>query len=140
AGAAAVARFDHAYAFDWDGDTGLYLDGGFVDVKVLDPATRTWSGWKPAAFGSNGPTRRIEAAAGRRGFGGDSRGWLSSRVDLSAYAGRTVRLRFRVVTTDQGSASAGLGWYIDDLRIYACGSAAPAAPTPVAATGGGPSA
>jgi len=35
-------------------------------------------------------------------------------VDLSSYAGKTVTIRFRVVTDSDGK---GLGWYIDDVSL-----------------------
>ncbi len=54
---------------------------------------------------------------GRKAFTGRSRGWGSTRLDLSSLAGRTVRIRFRV-STDRSTGS--FGWYIDDVRIYRC--------------------
>jgi Zn-dependent metalloprotease len=133
-GAKAYARFNHAHAFDWqDPVAGLpraHFDGGFVEVSVDGGA------WAPATFAGNGQTSKIVAAGNRLGFGGDSRGWLSSRVDLSGYAGHSVRLRFRIVSDAYPAASAGYGWFVDNVRIYSCGTPVPAAPRAVRAVGG----
>jgi hypothetical protein len=51
-----------------------------------------------------------------------SRAWVEGRlglfqqvvVDLSSYAGKTVTIRFRIVTDSDGK---GLGWYIDDVSL-----------------------
>ena len=51
-----------------------------------------------------------------------SRAWVEGRsglfpqvvVDLSSYAGKTVTIRFRIVTDADGK---GLGWYVDDVSL-----------------------
>ncbi len=55
--------------------------------------------------------------AGKRAFTGNSRGWAKARIDLSRFAGRTVKVRFRMASDRQGGSR---GWYIDDVRIYTC--------------------
>ena len=57
------------------------------------------------------------ALAGKRAWTGDSHGWSSARVDLSSFAGQWLRLRFRMASD---RAVSGIGWYVDDVRIYAC--------------------
>jgi hypothetical protein len=71
----------------------------------------------------NGPNRHIEGstAAGFTGWGGDSRGYGSSEVDLSSLAGQRVRVSFRVEGDDYAWF---MGWWIDDIRVYACDTAA----------------
>ena len=53
----------------------------------------------------NGPTQTINGtgnpANGRLGFGGDSRGYVASRVDLSSFAGQSVTPRFTVQQQQQ---------------------------------------
>jgi uncharacterized repeat protein (TIGR01451 family) len=58
--------------------------------------------------------------AGRQAFGGESNGYISSRLDLNSLAGQSVRFRFRIGTDSSYDA---LGWFIDDVRIYTCSSA-----------------
>ena len=76
----------------------------------------------------NGPTRHVvgDTAAGFTGFGGDSRGYGSSEVDLSSLAGQTVRVSFRV-RGDEDFAEHG--WWIDDIRLYSCADDVPGVPT-----------
>src|SRR5205823_2544124 len=71
-------------------------------------------------------------------FGGVSHGYYSSRLDLSALAGQNVRFRFRIGTDESVDA---YGWFIDDLRVYTCGTipptvALPASSATVAENGG----
>jgi hypothetical protein len=72
----------------------------------------------------NGPRGRIEPrfgnpAGGQLGFGRDSHGYVASRADLSRYAGHVVQPRF-IMNTDDSIAYPG--WYLDDIRVYTCGS------------------
>ena len=48
---------------------------------------------------------------------GSSDGWRMSALDLSAYAGQIVRLRFRFDTQDR-VANDYPGWFVDDIRVY----------------------
>jgi len=49
---------------------------------------------------------------------GDPRAWEDYAVDLSAYAGETINLRFRLGT--DASVGGRDGWTIDDLRVESC--------------------
>ena len=97
-------NFHHAYVLDWFDDE--YYDGGQVVVsKLVNGAWTTVSGlpWV------NGPNRHIygSSANGFTGFGGDSRGYGSSELDLSSLAGQTVRVSFRIGGDEHLSDSAG---------------------------------
>jgi hypothetical protein len=83
----------------------------------------------------NGPTRAIQSSGSpmQKGFGGLSHGYYASRVDLSSYAGRTIKPQFQVIGDDMYSIE---GWYLDDITIYTCGEELPNKPTGVTATGG----
>jgi hypothetical protein len=112
----AYLRFEHGYSFDADG--GRRYDGGIVEVKVDGGP---WRGVK-ALFTQGGYGGRIARGygsplAGQRAFSGDSHGWSSARVDLGAFAGRWLKLRFRMASD---RTVGGRGWYIDDVRIYTC--------------------
>ncbi|WP_184838890.1 M4 family metallopeptidase [Allocatelliglobosispora scoriae] len=55
-----------------------------------------------------------------------TRGYTVNRVDLTAYAGQAVKVRFRIEN------AAGIDWYVDDVQLYSC-TGRPSAPTkPVA--------
>ena len=51
-------------------------------------------------------------------------GFAQYRVNLSEYAGQTIRLRFEFDTFN-GSNNAQEGWYVDDIQVRGGGSAAP---------------
>lgn len=114
-------RFDHARLFEFNfrsGPNAVYFDGGKVEYS-LDRG-RTWRNAAGLPW-VNGPRDRIRAGRGAaddfQGFGGDSHGYVSSRLDLSRFAGRGVRLRWTVA----GDASVGfLGWWLDDVEVYTC--------------------
>jgi bacillolysin len=112
-------RFDHAHLFEFNLRTGrrvVYFDGGRVDVSTN--GGRTWTNAAGLRW-VNGPRQRIRfgRAPDFRGFGGDSHGYRSSRLELSRFAGRTVRLRW-VVSGD--SRVRFDGWWIDDVEAYTC--------------------
>ncbi|WP_020393275.1 immune inhibitor A domain-containing protein [Kribbella catacumbae] len=69
------------------------------------------SGWK-AIPGS------ITKAAEANGIDGDSKGWQPAKFDLSAFAGKTIDLRFRYATD---AATHELGFFADDLKLTAGG-------------------
>ncbi|MEO7911615.1 MAG: Calx-beta domain-containing protein, partial [Roseiflexaceae bacterium] len=64
---------------------------------------------------------------GREVFGRVSRGYYSSRLDLSTLVGQNVRFRFRIGTDEFGD---GLGWFIDDMRLYTCDATPPSVSLP----------
>jgi hypothetical protein len=114
--AGAYLRFEHGYSFDKD--ARRRYDGGIVEVKA------DGGPWRPVneLFTHGGYNGRLARGtgnrlAGQRAFTGDSHGWSSARVDLSRFAGRWLKVRFRM-TSDR--AIGGRGWYIDDVRIYSC--------------------
>ncbi|MBC7278895.1 M4 family metallopeptidase [Nocardioides sp.] len=114
-------RFSHWYLFEWypGGDpahpTPQYYDGGEARLLVNGVATAI-----PSSAWVNGPKQKLLLNSPTKpmtGFGGDSNGWISSRVDMSAYAGKTVQLQWVVRGDNDGSL---LGWYVDGLELYSC--------------------
>ena len=127
-------RFQHWYAFDYDPsiEPADYYDGGVVLVDdVSDSAGAQQTASLPWV---NGPTRSVRGTGpATKGFGGLSNGWSASRVDLSSYAGRTVRPQFQV----RGDREFGvLGWYLDDVEVYSCDPVLPTAARAVTAASG----
>ncbi|MCW2848684.1 MAG: hypothetical protein JWR90_2658 [Marmoricola sp.] len=123
-------NFHHAFVFEYD-DQGHFFDGGRVIVSELLNGV-----WTPVTDlpWVNGPDRHVVGStpSGFTGFGGDSYGYGSSQVDLSSLAGRRVRVAFRV---EGDSDYSFLGWWIDDVRLYGCDTAALPPPAPVSPTG-----
>lgn len=117
-------HFNHAYSFEKGG-----FDGGVVEFKLSgDPNWYDAGLYFPTQNGYNGSIALgyKNPLGGRQAFIGNSRGYTSSRLDLSHARGRGVRFRFRI-GTDEGIGD--LGWFIDDLRIYTC-TLIPLPPTP----------
>jgi bacillolysin len=124
-GKSSYLRFSQAYLLDYepagDGQPALYFDGGRVEFSL------NGGDWNSAAslFDFGGYTGQItgynadKQAYTFRGFGGDSHGYRSARLNLTPLAGSTVRFRFRLTADSFGSS---YGWFIDDVAFYACGA------------------
>ncbi len=112
----AFLRFGHGYSFDRDAKRRY--DGGIVQIKVGDGAWRGVGGlFTHGKYNGTIAKGRGNPLAGRRAFTGDSHGWANARIDLKAFAGKRVKVRFRMGSDKQVGAR---GWYIDDVRIYTC--------------------
>ena len=107
-----VLSFWHDYA------TESGYDGGVVEISSDNGGS--WADLD-AAFIRNGYNGSIDPNEdnplhGRPAFTGSSLGYQESQVDLAAYAGQTVQIRFRFATD---SIIAADGWYIDDVVVGA---------------------
>jgi bacillolysin len=80
--------------------------GGAGRIQVDDG-----TGWKPLTTTASG----IPPSSGR--FGSLTKGYGSTRFDVSSFAGKAVKFRFVV---DSPANSYLVDWYIDDVRIYQC--------------------
>ena len=131
AGQAAYLNFKQWRLFEWyAGTVNLFIDGGTVEIDagsgVVDTASLPWV---------NGPQQTLitypdepvaNPWAGRKAFAGDSYGFTSSQLDLSSFAGQTIKPRF----TLRGDQSVGaIGWWLDDIVVYTCDAPTPP-PTP----------
>lgn len=89
----------------------LERSGAFAEVSV--EGSGTWTDLGPKLV-----EHPYDAEAGqgvdRRGvWAGSSGGWVLSSVDLSAYDGLSIRIRFRLGTV----SGSGAGWWIDDVLV-----------------------
>jgi bacillolysin len=113
----AFLHFRHAWAFDSTGQTNY--DGGVVEYSS-DGGPWTDLGPRFTTNGYNGTltvSLSTNPLQGRDAFVGTSRGYTSSRANLSSLAGHSVRIRFRI---GEDATVGGLGWYIDDVRLATC--------------------
>ncbi len=94
------------------------LDGGDGDSARVELSTT----------GTGGPWQRISNV-----FTNPSGGWTHYIADLSAYAGQTVRIAFRLRDLTVGLANVAAGWYVDEIRVC---EGAPAAWPPEGFEGG----
>ncbi len=119
-GKSVFLKFNNAYSFETSSTDGVGFDGGVVEYSTNGGAS-----WADAGsfFTHNGYNRTISPSydnplKGRMAFSGASRGYIASRLDISPLAGKNVRFRFRIGTDYM---VADLGWFIDDIVIFACG-------------------
>ena len=97
-------------------------DGGVVEISTNGGATWTDLGANMTSGGYNGglgaaPTN---ALSGRAAFTGLSAGFINTIVNLTAYAGQSVKLRFRFGSDDNTSApTSPAGWWVDDITLNA---------------------
>jgi len=95
------------------------FDGSVIEISTDGGGTFTDLGSHITSGGYTGVISRGSPIAGRQAWTGGTLGvWSQVVVDLGTYAGQNVILRFRM-TSDNGKA--GLGWYIDDVRVAGTG-------------------
>lgn len=103
----AIMSFQHYY------NTSFRRDGGVVEF------TEDGITWFDAAeyFIENGYNNKIltaQALEDRDAFTGTSNTFIRSQIDLSAFAGKDILVRFRFGTDRSLGAE---GWYVDDVKV-----------------------
>lgn len=94
-------------------DIQTHRDYGFVSVST--DGGSTWTARQGNITTCDDPYGNNSEGCG---VTGKSSGWVSATFDLSAYAGQTVKLRFRYETD---GTVAFPGWAIDDIYISEVG-------------------
>ncbi|MEO7325610.1 MAG: choice-of-anchor B family protein [Dokdonella sp.] len=98
----------------WDVEQGW--DGGVIEISTNDGTSWTRltpSGGYPGAISNGGTLCGISQGSGAfTGMGHLT--WSPYQVDLSSYAGQSVKLRW-LYRTD--SAQTGQGWFVDDVAL-----------------------
>ncbi len=87
-----------------------YYDWAFVEVSADGGAS-----WNSLA-GRYTTTANPYGGNAGNGLTGSARHYVQETMDLSAYAGQSIQLRFRLT---QDGAAYGLGWTIDDITVTA---------------------
>jgi zinc metalloprotease ZmpB len=107
----------HCYDLEWTGD------GGVIEIST----NGTGGPWMDlgSVMTQNGYPDTVTSPEnvlyGRDAFTASSDGFLETLLNLGAFSGRTVRIRFRAAT-DSGNYYGGTAWWVDDVTVY---SAAP---------------
>ncbi|TDR47455.1 hypothetical protein DFR29_102115 [Tahibacter aquaticus] len=96
--------------------------GGCWDGGLLEISSDNGSTWTQATSAlmntpytgalNDGPANGLQAWCGTIAY-------RKTIVDLNAYAGQTVRFRFRA-STDGSQGDAPLGWFVDDIKVQSC--------------------
>ena len=110
-----ILTFWHMY--DFEEDVHGCLDGGMVELSA-DSGT-TWLPLTENIFGdpTTNPLGSLRNPLGETTpvWCGDSGGWREVSADLSAWAGDTIRLRFRSGSNQSQSSP---GWNIDNIALH----------------------
>ncbi len=108
-------NFRHCYA------TAVSQDGGYIEIQNSSgPWERSGAqNWTFNTPGYNDITAPINPISQNVDcFGGESNGWLFESVNLSKYAGYSIKIRFIFSSSGNFISSSGLsGWYIDDVVV-----------------------
>lgn len=93
-------------------------DGGVVEISTDGGSTWTDLGTKMIQNGYNGSlgTGSGNVLGGRQAFTGLTNSFMKTVVNLSSYAGQSVKVRFRF-SSDDNTAPAGGGWFVDDIIL-----------------------
>ena len=120
--AQAVLRVVHRYDFE-KYDYAVGFDGGMIEYSADGAAWTDVSGL-PVVNGYDGTLANAlqsdNVLPGRSAFIGSSEGAVTTQVDLSALAGRSVRFRFRMATDTGNGDHVWGGWFIDEVRVTGC--------------------
>ena len=94
-------------------------DGGVVEISTNNGSTWTDLGSRMIKNRYNGSLGTGSNLAGRSAFTGTSSGFVETVVNLSAYAGQQIRIRFRFGSDNNTGPVTGTGgWWVDDIVIY----------------------
>jgi immune inhibitor A len=92
----------------------IETDWDFGYISVSNDGGKSWEPLDGKFTTSKNPIGKSYGPA----YTGTSGGWITEKIDLSAFAGENILLRFEYVTDEAVNQS---GWYINDIRIHAIG-------------------
>ena len=118
----------HFYqAFSFESNSACY-DGGKLEYSIN--GSNTWNDAGGLIVNNNYTgtlaTSDQNPLGGNRSFCMESNGYIATRLNLTSLDGSNIRFRFRIGTDNGNAGGAGIGWYIDDIRVYTCDAQAPA--------------
>jgi hypothetical protein len=129
-------RFWHWYDIYADGPPNSFDDAGWVEIQVEGISNPIYiqpiGGYTDVTDSINGEP----LLEGTPVFGGQSVDWERVEFDLSQFAGKAIRIRFRIwndVNELILNNITGAGWYLDDVEVSApryCHPAPSIAPAP----------
>jgi bacillolysin len=119
--------FDHWVASEAGYDGGqLMISVNGAPFQLVDPAAFTYNGYNMELLPAiRGFEQFFNPRAGQPAFSGVDAGsvagsWGTSIVDLTRYARLGDRIRLRWDFSTDYCFGTNLGWYVDNVRVYAC--------------------
>jgi large repetitive protein len=113
-----VIAFDHRFSFETDGGVAPFFDGGVLEVSRNGGPFEDISAFVDPGYGGTLFVGSDNPLGGRRAFVGRNAAFPARQrlsLDLgTAFAGQTVRFRFRIGTD---AAVGDLGWEIDNIAF-----------------------
>ncbi len=125
------AYLHFAQAYDFESQDGYDYDGGVLEYSLNGGTTwidagslMDYNGYNGRIFeGINNPIYD-NPLKGRFAFVHTSYGYLSTRLNLTSLAGKTVAFRWRMGLDKTGY---DWGWWVDNVKVYTCGIPLPGA-------------
>jgi hypothetical protein len=124
--AGSVLTFRHRYVLESN------YDGAVLEISTDDGDTWTDIGQSyNGSLDPRGPAFGSPFAPGKAFWTGNSNGFVLQTVNLGAmnsalgqplYAGKTVRIRWRIGTDNANSIAPFIGWWVDDIRLTSSGT------------------
>jgi len=94
-------------------------DGGVVEISTDNGATWADLGSRMIKNKYSGSLGTGSNLAGRSAFTGTTAGFIETVVNLSSYAGQSIKIRFRFGSDNNTGANSGTsGWWVDDIVLY----------------------
>jgi uncharacterized repeat protein (TIGR01451 family) len=107
-----VLRFYHWYDTEWG------FDGGIVEVSTDFGATWEVIGDKMFRNGYETVLSFFAFNVSKMpAFAGDGDSFRPTYVDLSAYSGQGIRVRFRFASDEETGVENNVGWFVDDVEF-----------------------
>ncbi len=98
-----------------------YITQSGVDGAVVEVSTNNGTSWTDlnskitsGYYNATLSTGSGNPLVGRKAWSGNNGSFVKTSVNLSSYAGQSVKLRFRLGSS---STVAGTGWYVDDIVV-----------------------
>lgn len=104
-----ILSFQHSFNIEKDAD-GAVVEFSEDGENWMDAGTDFVSGGYNGEV-SNSPSNPLN---GRKLFTGNSKGFITSKIDLTRYAGKAISVRFRFASDEKVQKE---GWYVDDLKV-----------------------
>ncbi len=90
-------------------------DGGVVEISTNNGTTWTDLGAQMISGGYTGAlSSSTNPLSGRSAFNGNGGGFVKTTINLSSFAGQSVKIRFRF---GSDASVAGTGWWVDDIQM-----------------------